>query len=388
MTAESKSPNFAPWDRAQFLERLKTYRHVDKWMGKPEKISEVQWAKQGWSCTGKETVGCVGGCGKSVVVILEDSREEKEMDDERPDDEQDDEDEWREKAQEELVEKYAVMISSAHEGGCLWRRRACDDTIQRLPLVHQATAMEALKDRYQSLVPIADELPPDPSVPEGFDIKDIEDKVAPFSQEPPKHPPNVLLGQSTDEQNPSTKPTATASLVQPPASPIASAPINTSALILALFGWQAEAGHISGLVTCTACFRRLGLWLFKPTSTSDGSSMDRLDVVDEHRDYCPWVNELAQNGATLRRTSLDGSAGWEMLVRAIDASAAHRKEHDEYTAATNVDDGASEVDSEASLTMTKEARAERDEKDKERWAKLKRLKQVFHVKRKVNAAVD
>ena len=123
---ERKAPNFAPWDRAQFLERLKTYRHVDKWMGKPEKINEVQWARRGWSCIGRETVGCIGGCAKELVIKLEDDRADKENEEERSSEEQADDNDWREKAQEQLVEQYAEMIVTWHDGGCLWRRRGCD----------------------------------------------------------------------------------------------------------------------------------------------------------------------------------------------------------------------------------------------------------------------
>ena len=127
---DRKTPNFAPWDRAQFLERLKTYRHVDKWSGKPEKINEVQWAKRGWSCVGKERVGCVGGCSKEVVITLESEREDKESQGAQVEGEEegslDDDDDWREKAQEQLVDKYTELIITAHEEGCLWRRRGCD----------------------------------------------------------------------------------------------------------------------------------------------------------------------------------------------------------------------------------------------------------------------
>lgn len=126
MSDERKGSHFAPWDRGQFLERLKTYRHVDRWMGKPERVNEVQWAKRGWSCVGKERVRCVGGCGKEIVITLETSRNEKEEGDDRPFDDEDDEDEWREKTQEQLVEKYSEMIITSHETGCLWRRRGCD----------------------------------------------------------------------------------------------------------------------------------------------------------------------------------------------------------------------------------------------------------------------
>lgn len=113
--------------------------------------------------------------------------------------------------------------------------------------------------------------------------------------------------------------------------------------------------------------------------------MDRLDVVAEHRDYCPWINTLSQNGA--RRTSLDGLAGWEALLRAVDASVLHKRHESEDArplTARTLDTGAGgEVASVAgSEAMGEEGRAGRDERDRERWAKLKRLKQAFHVKRR------
>lgn len=124
MDVERKLPNFAPWDRGQFLERLQTFRQVDKWMGKPEKINEVQWAKRGWSCVGKDRVGCVGGCGKEVVVKLEEDWKEQEEDECAEEKDQ----EWREGARAQLIDKYAALITTEHEGGCLWRRRGCDGT--------------------------------------------------------------------------------------------------------------------------------------------------------------------------------------------------------------------------------------------------------------------
>lgn len=396
MSDERKTPNFAPWDRGQFLERLKTYRHVDKWMGKPEKINEVQWAKRGWSCVGKDRVGCVGGCGKEVVIILESVREERQDAEEtqdtekRPSDEEDDEDKWREKAQEQLVEKYAEMIVTSHDDGCLWRRRGCDgirhtfltalanvlmntaDTIQRLPLAHHKTAIDDLRQRYTSLVAIASELPPDPSTPEGFDLSSTSQKLAPLLPPSSPDPPS---------STPSTPPNPPADTTTPP-----SLNNNNSALALSLFGWQAEAGHVVGLATCTACFRRLGLWLFKTSSDSPSqSSMHRLDVVSEHRDYCPWINALSQNGAASRRTSLDGLAGWEALLRAVDASVIYKRHESEDkrpVTARILDEAASEVASITDSIVSKEETAVRDEKDKERWAKLKRLKQAFHVKRR------
>lgn len=99
-------------------------------MSKPDQINEVQWAKRGWSCVGKERVGCVGGCGREVVIKLEDDVVQvHENDTTEETDEQEDEDDWREKAQQQLVEKYAEMIATEHEASCLWRRKGCDGKI-------------------------------------------------------------------------------------------------------------------------------------------------------------------------------------------------------------------------------------------------------------------
>lgn len=327
MEREHKAPNFTPWDRAQFLERLKTFRFVDKWMGKPEPINEVQWAKRGWSCVGKERVGCAGGCGKEVVITLEDDSGEGDGGGE--DGSADGETDWRKNAQEQLVAKYAEMITTAHEGSCLWRRRGCDgmnnsygitktkfdrvfdaDTIHRLALAHQATSLGNLRLRYESLAAMSSEIPSTLSTPSVFDLSQTSNQLVIISK-PPSTPLDIA---------PTT-----------PTTPAADPPICPSAFVLALFGWQAEASPITGLVSCAACFRRLGLWLFKapnqPSSTAASSPptspiMNRLDVIAEHRTYCPWINPTSQSGVSdphnpAARFSTSGLAGWEILLRAI-----------------------------------------------------------------------
>lgn len=72
----TKRPTFVPWDRNVFLERLETFRRVDRWTSKPSPINEVQWAKRGWICTDTMRVSCVSGCGGSVVVKLPDEIDE------------------------------------------------------------------------------------------------------------------------------------------------------------------------------------------------------------------------------------------------------------------------------------------------------------------------
>ena len=243
------------------------------------------------------------------------------------------------------------------------------DTIQRLPLAHQNTALDSLRQRYQSLVKMAFDLPSNISTPISFDMNEIS-RIVP-----------QILGSTA------ASPSADA---PPPYS--GSQLFNMDALSLALFGWQAEENHISGLATCTACFRRLGLWLFKSSSiSSDGSfsrpaSMSRLDVVGEHRDYCPWINALSHNGngaPQRRQSSTQGLSGWETLLRILTTmqlATQESNESREHSRRPDMDGAASETATIANSIVVLEEKASRDEKDKERWAKLKRLKQVFKVK--------
>lgn len=143
-SSSTKRPTFLPWDRDAFLERLETFRRVDRWTSKPAPINEVQWAKRGWICTDSMRVSCVSGCGGSVVVKLPDEIDELDGYDE-------------EKVQERkevrrffslqlsllcvltlnklyigarLVEEYAKRLSEAHGENCPWRNKGCDGMFQ------------------------------------------------------------------------------------------------------------------------------------------------------------------------------------------------------------------------------------------------------------------
>ncbi|KAL9115276.1 MAG: hypothetical protein Q9187_007349, partial [Circinaria calcarea] len=281
-------------------------------------------------------------------------------------------DDWRAAAQEQLVEKYAEMITTEHEEGCLWRVRGCDATIYRLPLTHPPTSLKELHQRYNSLASIAPELPTSISAPKNFDLELVSEQVLSTLPEP------SAAGVDVQSYN----------------------PINTQALTLALFGWQAETDHISGLATCNACFRRLGLWLFKSKpSHNDGADdeeavMSSLDVSGEHRDYCPWVNATSQSGST---QSTDGNGvtqkltGWEILSQVL--RNAHRAQRQRASSPSTLstlaqDERPNEIGSIATTNAEPGNREARDAKDKERWAKLKKLKQVFRVKRVKGSGKD
>jgi hypothetical protein len=60
---------YSPGDRDELLKRLATFQEITDWTPKPDRISEVEWAKRGWICQGKERVRCLL-CHKELVVKL------------------------------------------------------------------------------------------------------------------------------------------------------------------------------------------------------------------------------------------------------------------------------------------------------------------------------
>lgn len=251
------------------------------------------------------------------------------------------------------------------------------DSIQRLPVINYMRAVKDLHARYRSLLPMASELPSDVRAPSSSDavkiIKQIEKVFETGSS-------RLNTAEPNDEKT---------------------FDVNSSAMHLALFGWEAEEeGHVPGLVACNACFRRLGLWLFcaspsVATTSGEERLMNALDVVAEHRDYCPWINSFSQNGVK-RRSSLEGLTGWETLLKTVSS-----RSFSPDTENTREGEAREEPVSEAQSIRVSPALPEdwldnavkgmqdkddeeeekrRDAKDKERWAKLKRVSQVFRLK--------
>ena len=304
------------------------------------------------------------------------------------------EDDWTARVTEQLAERYVDMIVSGHDEYCLWRKRGCDGkwvmgtleskrtgadillaTIYRLPLSPPSTALGALRHRYDSLAVMGGDLPSALSLPSAVDMGSIIQELGAEFFQPPQSEPAAAGAESA-----------------PPPT------VNEQALALALFGWQAEDGHISGLAVCEACFRRLGLWLFKrrsherigseATGDEDEAAMSRLDVIGEHRDYCPWVDASSQNGDSTPQKSSSGLAdlaGWELLSRVI-RNTAHLNgrilkpsvtpNRGPTAVVASMTDETGLADKQGRVDVT----AVRDSRDKERWTKLRKLRQVFHVK--------
>ncbi|CAI7675683.1 unnamed protein product [Penicillium pancosmium] len=369
--SSSKRPTFAPWDRDIFLERLETFRRVDRWASKPTPINEVQWAKRGWVCKDTSRVGCVSGCGGSVVVKLPDEIDELDGYDA-------DKVQERKEVREQLVEEYAKLLKDGHKENCLWRNRSCDATIQHLPLNNTDTAISGLHARYSNLVNMKDKLPADDNIqtPDGCDLDGIikllpEDWFkSPASSQGTVNGQNSTDGDAHVDNNDNQEPAPAPSIDRLQL-------INKGALALSLFGWDSVGDGAAGLVSCKACFRRLGLWMYKPKDNGDVTVYSSLDVSQEHMEYCPWVDRIAQSGtgkANERMESL--RSGWEVVAEAVKVK--HRRH---LRSAPSMDALRSETSTPTPDDPHDGADEETKKKaDREWWARLRRIRQSLTTK--------
>lgn len=108
-------PKYCPGDRDQLVRRLATFQELTDWTPKPDRVNEIEWAKRGWVCQGKERIKCTL-CNNELAVKLN----RKEVD-------------GKEipvliaaDIAESVVDQYAELIITSHREDCLWRKKGCD----------------------------------------------------------------------------------------------------------------------------------------------------------------------------------------------------------------------------------------------------------------------
>ncbi|KAM0259340.1 hypothetical protein ACHAQJ_003372 [Trichoderma viride] len=360
------SARYSPGDREELLKRLATFQEFTDWTPKPDKINEVEWAKRGWVCQGKERVRCLL-CHKELVVKLKKEAGENEAD-------------ALTSAEVEaaLVDKYAEMIVSSHQSDCLWKRRGCDDSLLRLSFMSSKGAIESLKKRYEELCSRQAFLPYEFNLhlPEDMNLDDAITQLSPEF--------------FTNEKSPTSTP-------------------NRPALALALLGWQGltntRIGAVPNTASCHTCQRRLGLWMFKSKQVDESGKvivpapMDYLDPEREHRFFCPWKNATAQSrGHTTQSNDTADMPAWKILLQSIKnesdlkrvyegrarspskPSAATGPSTPLKTPARRTGGHTPQVSTDLSINEEDDD-ATRDAKDKERWARLRKVKSLFDTKK-------
>ncbi|KKY33588.1 putative c3hc zinc finger domain-containing protein [Diaporthe ampelina] len=366
-------PKYCPGDRDELLKRLASFQELTDWTPKPNPVAEVQWAKRGWICQGKERVRCTL-CNKELVVKLN----RKEVDGKEvpvlvPSE-----------IEEALVAKYVELIVTSHQEDCLWRKRGCDDSLLRLPLSSRHAAIQDLRARYDELCARKDFLPYEFNLrlPARLDVDTILRYL----------PREFFAGPEQQQQR---------------------AP-NRVALALAMLGWQglsnSRIGPVPNTASCHTCLRRLGLWMFKSKEVDQDTGavivpapMDYLDPLREHRFFCPWNSADAQRitpsrrgGALVAADEDDGNKpGWEVLLQVLKNEAYLRSRESPQQSRGRRGDRAPQTPSSRRSGQGEDAEegghgddgeeGEEDEKtqnakDKERWKRLRRVKSLLSGK--------
>ncbi|KUI69614.1 mRNA export factor rsm1 [Cytospora mali] len=390
-------PKYCPGDREELLKRLASFQELTDWTPKPDPVNEVEWAKRGWICQGKERVRCTL-CNKELVVKLN----RKEVDGKEvpvlvPSE-----------IEDALVARYVELIGASHQEDCLWRKRGCDDSLLRLPLSGRQAAIQDLRRRYDELCARRDFLPYEFNLrlPEKLDIDTVLDQL----------PPNFFTVPAPPAQTTTTTKTTTTTTTSanpPPTKP------NRVALALAILGWQglsnARIGPVPNTSSCHTCLRRLGLWMFKSKEVDPETGtvitpapMDHLDPLREHRFFCPWKNGEAQRinpvSSARRRPGAGGeeevdAPGWEMLLQILKNEAylrgretpskgtpASRSGNKKATGTPRTPSRRSPGGTEVGGGGGDEEEEDEDDekaqnaKDKERWARLRRVKSLLSTK--------
>jgi Rsm1-like len=145
--------------------------------------------------------------------------------------------------------------------------------------------------------------------------------------------------------------------------------VNNIALTMALCGWTGQTVAGVKIALCEKCFARIGLWMYKPSSSPPEDDY-KLDPVTLHRTHCPWQNPVTQCGLG-RFTDL---SGWEILNEIISSNVS--RIHRQKGLAAPVHDDVSDTEE-----SSRPSREQEEDDDRARESKLARLRRAFNVKR-------
>ena len=317
-----KTANYLPSSREAFLERLETFGPITRWhVPSTEEISAPAWAKRGWWCIDADMVACKA-CNERLLVRLDQEEKDAAAEESEKNEEEDDLNTAALLRHRLLVEKYKDMTITAHAQSCPWRNRGCDESIQRISgLLNTTGTLQTLKARYESL--------------RKHDIPSVHVSAEGFSY-PMEQMTEFRFGINELKD------------------------IHQDTLRLAMCGWRFSPTR-ADVAECRACFRSLGLWLYRGEQPIVG----RLDAVESHLEYCPWRSPEAQ------RTEIALEGKKRMVPASILVARAIREAAD-----NSVVDGIREKQ-EVPVELGEK---ERENKVRELLRRVKELKKPFNVK--------
>ncbi|CAL5198522.1 unnamed protein product [Lathyrus oleraceus] len=131
--AESQGHLCRPWDRADFMKRLATFKSIS-WFAKPKKVSAVNCARRGWINVDVDTITCEE-CGARLLFSTPAS--------------------WNHQQVEKAALVFSLKLDNGHKLLCPWIDNACSETLARFPPISPPALVDNFKERCSTLLQLS-----------------------------------------------------------------------------------------------------------------------------------------------------------------------------------------------------------------------------------------
>ncbi|TKW15253.1 hypothetical protein SEVIR_5G225200v4 [Setaria viridis] len=130
MAAISPPPPCRPWDRADLMRRLGTFKAMT-WFAKPKVISPVNCARRGWTNIEPDVITCEA-CGARLMFSTPSS--------------------WSTQQVEKAAAVFSLKLDSGHKLLCPWIDNTCDESLALFPPTTPPVLVENYYECFSSLL--------------------------------------------------------------------------------------------------------------------------------------------------------------------------------------------------------------------------------------------
>lgn len=131
--SESQGHLCRPWDRADFMRRLATFKSIS-WFAKPKKVSAVNCARRGWINVDVDTIACEE-CGARLLFSTPAS--------------------WNHHQVEKAALVFSLKLDNGHKLLCPWIDNACSETLARFPPTSPPVLVDNFRERCSALLELS-----------------------------------------------------------------------------------------------------------------------------------------------------------------------------------------------------------------------------------------
>ncbi|XP_020226540.1 uncharacterized protein LOC109808107 [Cajanus cajan] len=131
--AEVEKESCRPWDRADFMRRLATFKSIS-WFAKPKMVSAVNCARRGWINVDIDTIACEA-CGARLLFSTPAS--------------------WNQQQVEKAALVFSLKLNNGHKVHCPWIDNACNETLAHFPPTTPSILVDNFRERCFALLQLS-----------------------------------------------------------------------------------------------------------------------------------------------------------------------------------------------------------------------------------------